>query len=159
MTREYARAPKGVRAGGEVPRNRGPVTTMLGAMDANGVRTLMTIEGGTSAEVFQAFVEQMLVPKLRKGDIVVWDNLGAHKTVAARAAIEKAGARLMFLPPYSPDLNPIELCWSKLKQELKRLRARTHAALDAAIAAAMDRITPQDAQGWFRHCGYRAQPA
>ena len=132
---------------------------MLGAMDANGVRTLMTIEGGTSAEVFQAFVEQMLVPKLRKGDIVVWDNLGAHKTVAARAAIEKAGARLMFLPPYSPDLNPIELCWSKLKQELKRLRARTHAALDAAIAAAMDRITPQDAQGWFRHCGYRAQPA
>ena len=98
----------------------------------------------------------MLVRRLRPGDIVVLDNLGAHKAVAARALIEAAGARLVFLPPYSPDLNPIELRWSKLKGALKDFGARTRDDLDAAIRRAMNLMCPADASGWFKHCGYEA---
>jgi transposase len=156
MTREYARAPRGERAHGQVPRNRGEVTTMLGALDANGVRAMMTVEGGTDADVFEAFLEQVLVRKLRPGDIVVLDNVGAHKPHGMRQLVEAAGARLLFLPPYSPDLNPIELCWSKLKAALKDFGARTRDALDQAIKRAMDLVGADDAEAWFRHCGYEA---
>ena len=157
MTRDYARAPRGQRIGDHVPRNRGTVTTMLAAIALDGWRGMMTVEGGTSGAVFEAFVAHVLVPRLNPGDVVVWDNLGAHKTARARQLVEAAGASVVFLPPYSPDLNPIELCWSKLKNELKRLGARTREALDNAIATAMDAITTSDTAGWIRHCGYSAQ--
>jgi transposase len=156
MTREYGRAPRGERVHGSVPRNRGEVTTMIGALDVCGVRAMMTVEGGTDAEVFEAFLEQVLVRRLRPGDIVVLDNLGAHKPLAARRLVEAAGARLIFLPPYSPDLNPIELCWSKMKAALKDFGARTRESLDIAIKRAMDLIGADDAEAWFAHCGYEA---
>jgi transposase len=129
---------------------------MLGALDARGVRAMMTVEGGTDADVFEAFLEQVLIRKLRPGDIVVLDNVGAHKPHRMRQLVETAGARLLFLPPYSPDLNPIELCWSKLKATLKDFGARTRDALDQAIRRAMDLVSADDAEAWFRHCGYEA---
>jgi len=158
MTREYARGLRGERVQGHTPRNRGTVTTMLGAMGLDGIRAMMTVEGATDAEVFEAFVTHLLVPKLKPGNIVVLDNVGAHKPEGALARIRAAGARVLFLPPYSPDLNPIELAWSKVKALLKKFEALTVAALDAAIAKATELITPEDARGWFEHCGYSAQP-
>jgi transposase len=158
MTREYARGLIGERVPGYAPRNRGTVTTMLGAMGIDGVLAMMTVEGATDAEVFEAFVTHLLVPKLKPGNIVVLDNVGAHKPEGALARIRAAGARVLFLPPYSPDLNPIELCWSKMKALLKKFEALTVAALDAAIARAAELVTPSDARGWFSHCGYSAQP-
>jgi transposase len=156
MTRDYGRAPRGQRVLGSVPRNRGEVTTMIGALGIKGIRALMTVEGGTDADVFEAFVEQFLVRKLQPGDIVVLDNVGAHKPTRIRALVEAAGARLIFLPPYSPDLNPIELGWSKLKGILKDFGARTRDALDAAIRRGIDLIGADDARAWFTHCGYEA---
>lgn len=157
MTREYARAPAGQRVHDSVPRNRGTVTTMLGALGLDGVRAMMTIEGATTAEVFDAFVQHCLVPQLKPGEVVVMDNVGAHKPHSILERIRQAGASVLFLPPYSPDLNPIENCWSKLKAILKGLGARTREALDNAIAQAMDLITPADAAAWFQHCGYAVQ--
>jgi transposase len=156
MTRDYARAPRGQRAHDDVPRNRGTVTTMLGALGLDGILAIMTVEGATDTDVFEAFVTHLLVPKLTPGDIVVMDNLGAHKPPRIAQLIHAAGATLVFLPPYSPDLNPIEECWSKLKAILKSLAARSRGALDGAIAQAVERITPSDATGWFRHAGYSA---
>jgi transposase len=104
--------------------------------------------------VFRAFVARVLVPQLRSGDLVVMDNLSSHKAAGVRAAIESAGATLRYLPPYSPDLSPIEKCWSKVKQLLRSAAARTAEALDGAIAAALRAVTPSDARGWFAHCGY-----
>ena len=157
MTREYARAPRGERAHGAVPRNAGTVTTMIGALDMDGVRAMMTVEGATDAEVFETFLERVLLRKLKPGDIVVLDNVGAHKTAEVRRLIRAAGARVLYLPPYSPDLNPIELCWSKLKALLREFGARTHDALDDAIRRAMDLIDDSDASAWFGHCGYSGQ--
>jgi len=156
MAREYGRAPIGERVRGSVPRNRGVVTTMLGALDYKGVRAMMSVEGATDAEVFEIFLRKVLAPKLRPGDIVILDNVGAHKPEAARQIIEDRGASLLFLPPYSPDLNPIEPCWGKLKGILKDIGARTREALDEAIGRALNMIVPADARGWFEHCGYRA---
>jgi transposase len=158
MTREYARGLRGERVKGYVPRSRGTVTTMIGAMGLDGIRAMMTVEGATDAEVFEAFVTHVLVPKLKPGNTVVLDNVGAHKPEGALARIRAAGARVLFLPPYSPDLNPIELAWSKVKAFLKKFEALTVAALDAAIAAATELVPPNDARGWFEHCGYSAQP-
>ena len=155
MTREYARAPRGERAHGTVPRNAGTVTTMIGALDLWGVRAMMTVEGATDAEVFETFVERVLARKLRPGDIVVLDNVGAHRTERVRELIRAVGASVLYLPPYSPDMNPIELCWSKLKGLLRAFGARTRDALDAAVRRAMDLIDRHDAAGWFRHCGYQ----
>jgi len=157
MTRDWARSPVGERAPGTAPRNRGTVTTILGALASDGVRAVMTIEGGTDAHVFEAFLTHFLVPNLRPGDIVVLDNLGAHKMPFVRQRIEAVGARLRYLPPYSPDLNPIELCWSKVKHYLKTFGARTREALDSAIALAIELVTDEDIAGWFSHCGYSAQ--
>jgi transposase len=157
MTREYARAPRGERAHGFVPRNAGTFTTMIGALDVTGVRAMMTVEGATDAEVFETFLERVLLRRLKAGDIVVLDNVGAHKTSDVRRLIERAGARVLYLPPYSPDLNPIELCWSKLKGILKEFGARTRDALDNAIRTAMDLIGRSDAAAWFKPCGYSGQ--
>lgn len=117
---------------------------------------MMTIEGATDAEVFEAFLEHVLVRKLQPGDIVVLDNVGAHKPERMRQLVQAAGARLVFLPPYSPDLSPIELAWSKLKGALKDFGARTRGGLDDAIKRAMDLICREDAEAWFAHCGYEA---
>lgn len=158
MTREYARAPRGERAHDYIPRCRGTVTTMLGAMTLEGMTALMTIEGGTCADVFVTYVEKVLAPTLEPGDYVVLDNLGAHRSRRALKAIRRAGATPVFLPPYTPELNPIELAWSKLKQLLRDAKARTREALDEAIAQALPRITGRDAHAWFRHCGYAVEP-
>jgi transposase len=157
MTREYARAPRGERAHGSVPRNAGTVTKMIGALDRWDVRAMMTVDGATDAEVFESFVERFLARKLRHGDIVVLDNVGAHRTDRVRELIRAAGASVLYLPPYSLELNPIELCWSKLKALLREFGARTRDALDAAIKRAMDLIDRHDAAGWFRHCGYQVE--
>ena len=137
-----------------VPRNRGHVLTLIGALSVDGIEALMTVEGGTNAAVFRSFVDDHLVPILRHGDVVVMDNLGAHHATGIREAIEAAGARVLYLPPYSPDLNPIELAWSKLKAILRRLGARTLATLIPAVAVAAALVTPTDALAWFSHCGW-----
>ena len=157
MTRTYARAPRGERAHGAVPRNAGTVTTMIGALDVTGVRAMMTIEGATDGEVFETFLDRVLLRKLKPGDIVVLDNVGAHRTDGVRRLIRAAGARILYLPPYSPDLNPIELCWAKLKGLLRDFGARTLDTLNDAIRRAMDLIDGADAAAWFSHCGYSGQ--
>jgi transposase len=157
MTRLYGRAPRGARVVGTVPQNYGANVTMLAALGSHGVEAVMTIEGATDAEVFRAYVEQVLRPTLRPGDIVRMDDLRAHKAAGIREAIEQAGAQVMYLPPYSPDLSPIEPCWSKLKTVLRTAQARTRAALEHAIVQALATITVADAHSWFHHCGYALQ--
>jgi transposase len=157
MAREYARSPIGERAQDDQPARWGDNVSLVGAIGVCGLRTLMTLNGAVDGEAFLAFVEHFLVPCLKPGDIVVMDNLSVHKTTGVREAIESAGAELRYLPPYSPDFNPIEECWSKLKSILRTLAARTRDALDAAIATAMSAVTSQDAVGWFEHSGYRLQ--
>lgn len=153
MTRLYGRAPKGQRVVGSAPQNYGANITMLGALSAAGLSALMTVDGATDGEVFVAFVREVLAPTLSEGDIVVLDNLGAHRS-AARKAVEAKGARLVFLPPYSPDLNPIERCWSKIKTALRAVKARMREALEEAIKQAIAMVTESDARVWFKHCGY-----
>lgn len=119
----------------------------------------MTVNRGTDGDVFLTFIRTLLVPTLKAGDVVILDNLSAHKVSGVREAIEAAGASLLYLPPYSCDYNPIELAWSKLKNILRSLEARTRETLDAAIATAMNCISVSDARGWFNHCGYSSQLA
>jgi transposase len=157
MTRLYGRAPAGERAVGSVPQNYGPNVTMLGALGTQGLQAVMTVDGATDADVFRTSVKQVLGPTLSPGDIVVMDNLQAHKAVGVQQAIARHGARLLYLPPYSPDLSPIEPCWSKVKTALRKVKARTRAMLDTAIAEAMAAVSHADAWGWFKHCGYPLQ--
>lgn len=154
MTRLYGRAPRGERVVGRAPQNYGENVTMLGALSAAGLCALMTVDGATDGDVFTAFVREVLAPTLTEGDIVVLDNLSAHRSAAAHQAVAQRGARLVFLPPYSPDLNPIERCWSKLKTALRAAKARTREALEAAIKQAIATVTESDAHAWFKHCGY-----
>jgi transposase len=151
MTPLYGRAPRGERVHDRRPVNRGRNQTLIGALTLDGVETAMTVEGWTNGPVFLAFVVHCLVPILLPGDVVVLDNLGAHKTQDVRDAIENAGATLLFQPPYSPDLNPIEECWSKVKASLRRSKARTRDALVEAMGEALDAVTPKDSLGWFIH--------
>ena len=154
LTRRHARAPRGQRAVGRVPRNHGPNLTLIAALTAQGVGPAMTLPGATDTAAFLAYVQQVLVPALVPGQIVVMDNLSAHKGEPVRHAIEQVGCRLLFLPPYSPDLAPIEEAFSKIKACLRAVGARTPAALEQAIGQALATVTAQDAAGWFRHCGY-----
>ena len=154
MTRLYGRAPRGERVIGAVPQNYGANVTMLAALGSHGIEAMMTIEGATDTEVFRVYVEQVLRPTLHPGDIVIMDNLRAHKASGIREAIEQIGARLLYLPPYSPDLSPIERCWAKLKTYLRKAKARTREALDAAITEALITVTAADAHGWFAYSGY-----
>ena len=126
---------------------------MLAALGSQGVEAMMTIDGATDAEVFRVYVEQVLRPTLRPGDIVIRDNLQAHKAAGIHEAMAQAGAPLHYLPPYSPDLSPIERCWSKLKTALRTAKARTREALEQAIAQALATISAADARSWFHHCG------
>jgi transposase len=154
MTREYARAACGERAPGRRPFGWGDNITLIGALTVGGLRTMMTVNGGTTGDVFLAFVRQLLVPALRPGDVVVMDNLSAHKVAGVREEIEAVGAFVLYLPPYSFDFNPIELAWSKVKAFLRSAEARSREALERAVAAAMNLITRDEAVAWFRHCGY-----
>lgn len=126
--------------------------TILGAMSLDGMVATMTIEEATDADIFLAFLEQVLCPALKQGDLVVMDNLSSHKVAEVRSWIESAGAQLLYLPPYSPDLNPIEKAWAKLKQSLRSAQARTKDALEQAVTDAIKLITPENAKAWFRCC-------
>jgi transposase len=151
----YAYAPKGERAYCKVPRNRGKNTTLLASMTFDeGMGECMVIEGSTTAAVFEGYVENFLAPKLREGQIVVMDNLKAHKGERVRELIEAKGCEILFLPPYSPDLNPIEEAFSKIKGILRRIGARTREALVEAISEALSMVTTRDARGFFGHCGH-----
>lgn len=155
MTRLRARAPKGERAYGSVPRNRGKNTVLMASMTLDGAMgECMAVEGSTKAFVFEFYVEHFLAPSLWPGQIVVMDNLGAHKTERVRELIEGRGCELWFLPAYSPDLNPIEEAFSKVKNTVRKAAARTREALVEAMGDALWSVTLQDARGWFAHCGY-----
>ena len=160
MTRLYARAPRGRRAYGQVPRNRGKNTTLIAAITLEGAMgESVAVEGATDAEAFEAYVEHFLVPSLEEGQVVVLDGLGAHRTQRVRELVEGRGANLVFLPSYSsPDLNPIEEAFSKIKQLLvRKVGARTREALVEAIGRALAAVTSEDAAGWFAHAGYEPQ--
>jgi transposase len=157
----YGWAPKGQRAWGKAPTNRGKNTTVLAAMTHKGLLVSMTVEGAANTEAFLTYLDELLGPALHPGQTVLMDNLRVHKAQAVRERIEARGCRLVFLPRYSPDFNPIEGAFSKLKTFLRRVQARTRELLEAAIGAGLQTITTQDAQGWFEHCGYplMAQPS
>jgi transposase len=155
MTRLRARDPRGRRAYGRVPRNRGKNTTLIASMTLEGAMgPAMAVEGATDRRVFEAYVERFLAPTLSEGQIVLMDNLGAHKTERVRELVEARGAQVWFLPGYSPDLNPIEEAFSKVKALLKKAAARTKETLIEAIAEALAAATCEDARGWFVHSGY-----
>lgn len=153
MTRRYGRARKGDRAVDSAPHGRWHTTTLIAAVGVEGAKAPMVVEGATDTEVFTAYVEQVLVPELRPGTVVVMDNLAPHKAPAVAAMIQAAGAALWLLPPYSPDLNPIELMWAKVKGLLRAAKARTQQELWDAIATALTAVSTDDVKGWFRHCG------
>ena len=157
MARLYGRAPGGQRAGGAVPHGRWERLTMLGGLSLDGLVACLAVEGATDTAVMIAFTKHVLVPALRPGQTVILDNLSVHRAAGVRRLIEAAGCRLLFLPPYSPDFNPIEQAWSKLKTLLRGMGARTTAALHAALTTLVDRITGSDARAYFHHCGYAAQ--
>src|SRR4051812_30104127 len=159
MTRLRARAPRGERAYGKVPRKRGKNTTLIAAITLEGAMgESMTVEGATDALAFEAYVEHFLAPSLCEGQVVVLDGLGAHRTEKVRELVQARGADLVFLPSYSPDLNPIEEAFSKIKALVVRKEgARVREALVEAIGRALAAVTPEDAAGWFAHAGYWPQ--
>jgi transposase len=152
----YAWARTGERARGEAPRNWGSNVTLLASMGLSGMGPCVAVEGTTTGAVFEAYLENVLAPSLRPGQVLVMDNLSSHKGPRVRKLIEGRGCELLYLPPYSPDLNPIEQAFAKLKASLRRAGARTFEALIEAMGRALDKITDRDTWGFFRHCGYRA---
>jgi transposase len=154
LTRLRGRAPKGERVHASAPHGHWHTTTMMSSIRLDGSTACMTLEGTTDTESFHAYVGQVLVPTLRPGDIVIMDNLSPHKSDPTLALITNAGAQVLFLPAYSPDLNPIEKMWSKVKSLLRGAEARTLADLITAIGQALAKVTAQDALGWFASCGY-----
>jgi transposase len=154
MTRLLGRAPKGERLLAKIPHGHWKTTTLIAALGIEGVRCSMVVDGAVNGDIFESFVAQVLVPELHAGDVVVMDNLSSHKRERTRELIEGAGAELHFLPPYSPDLNPIEMIFSKIKQVLRSLACRTKDQLWRAMQDVLDRVTPSDAMNCFRHCGY-----
>jgi transposase len=146
---------RGQRAYCSVPRNRGANTTLLSSMSVEGMGPSLAVEGATTAAVFETYVEEVLAPSLRPGQLVVMDNLAAHKGERVKELIEDRGCELLYLPPYSPDLNPIEEAFSKIKRILRKAESRTREALVEAMGAAIWAVTAKDARGFFEHCGYR----
>jgi transposase len=159
MTRLRGRAPRGQRLVEKVPHGHWKTTTLIAALDQRGIRCATTVDGAINGAVFVAFVQQVLVPTLRPGEVVILDNLSAHKLPAVRAAVEAADAVLLYLPPYSPDYNPIELAFSKLKQLLRSAQHRFVEPLWRDTQRLLDAITPTNAQNFLRHCGYIATTA
>lgn len=157
MTRLRGRAPRGERLIAKTPHGHWMTTTLIAALGLTGVRCSTVVDGAVNADVFEAFIQQVLVPELREGDVVVMDNLSSHKRSTTRQLIEAAGARLVFLPPYSPDLNPIEMIFAKIKQCLRSLAHRTRQSLWDAMQSVLDQVTPTDAANCYRHCGYTLQ--
>jgi transposase len=154
LQRRRGRSPRGQRCVAAGPQGHWKVATMIGAVRLDGPLTCATLDGATDAASFLAWITHDLCPALHPGDVVVMDNLSAHKTPGVRTAIEAAGAQLIYLPPYSPDFNPIENMWSKVKEALRSTAARTLDALGDAVAAALSKVTSDDCQGFFTHCGY-----
>jgi len=158
MTRLYGRAPRGQRLVEGVPEAHWQTTTLISAIRSEGVVASLAFQGATDEMAFRTYLERLLVPELRPGDIVVLDNLAAHRVGAVARLIRKAGAGGWYLPPYSPDLNPIEKIWSKVKAVVRKAKARTTEAVWEAVARGLEAVTPQDCQGCFASCGYHATP-
>jgi len=154
MTRLRGRALRGERLIDRSPHGHWKTSTLIAALGIEGVRCSTLVDGAVNADVFEAFAEQVLVPALRPGDVVVLDNLSSHKRARTRELIEAAGAELVFLPPYSPDLNPIEMVFSKIKHRLRSLACRTVEKLWSSMRSVLDEVTASDATNCFRHCGY-----
>jgi transposase len=159
LTRRYGRAPRGERVEGLVPRGHWKVVTLTAAVRLSGVGACLAFDGATDAACFETYVGDCLSPTLRAGDIVIMDNLSCHKTAAVAGLIRAAGAEVRYLPAYSPDLNPIEEMFSKLKAILRAAAARTIDTLIDAMGEALRAVTPGDILGWFKHCGYRYKQA
>jgi len=157
MTRSRGRAPAGERLLARIPFGHWKTTTLIAALDNNGVRCSTVVDGAVNGDVFEAFVKQVLLPQLKPGDLVVLDNLSSHRRQSIQLLIESAGAGLRFLPPYSPDLNPIEMVFAKVKQLLRSLACRTRDALWQTMQSVLDQVTASDAANCFRHCGYTLQ--
>ena len=158
MTRRYGRAKRGHRLVAAVPHGHWKTTTFVGALRCDGMTAPFVIDGAINGELFLAYVEQILVPTLRSGDVVIMDNLRVHKMAGVREAIEAVGAKLLFIPPYSPDLNPIELAFSKLKAQLRAKAIRTVEALWDALGDLCGRFSPEECANYFRHDGYFQSP-
>jgi transposase len=154
MTRLRGRAPRGERLIAKVPHGHWKTTTLIAALGVGGVRCSTVVDGAVNGDIFEAFVEQVLVPELRPGDVVVMDNLSSHKGARTRALIEGAGAEVRVLPPYSPGLNPIEMIFTKTKHPLRSLGCRTRKALWEAMQSVLDAVTPRDAANCYKHRGY-----
>jgi transposase len=159
LARLYGRAPRGERLVGRVPQAHWEMTTLVSAVRRGGVVASLVFPGATDEAAFRTYLERVLVPALRPGDLVVLDNLAAHRVGAVARAIRKAGAGVWYLPPYSPDFNPIEKVWAKVKALLRKVAARTTEALWDAIGQALQAVTAQDCHGCFESCGYHATPA
>ncbi len=158
LVRLYARALRGQRARGTRPQKRGQNVSMIGAIALKGIVASINLVGSTDGLTFEAFVLRKLVPNLWPGATVVWDNSTIHKGEAIEQAIIEAGAKLIYLPPYSPDFNPIENFWSKVKNTLRSIGARTYQALESAIAEAYSQVSLKDIRNWFAHCCYCTSP-
>jgi transposase len=156
MTRQRGRAARSERLVDKSPHGHWQTTTLIAALGMEGIRCSTVVDGAVNADVFEAFIEHVLVGELGPGDVVVMDNLSSHKRRRVRTLIEAAGARLAYLPPYSPDLNPIELVFSKIKQLLRSLAQRTKDALWRSMQSVLDAVTARDSRHCFRHCGYVA---
>ncbi len=154
MTRLRGRAPRGRRLIAKTPHGHWQTTTLIAALGIEGMCCSTVVDGAINGDIFEAFVEQVLVPQLRPGDVVIMDNLSSHKRASTEQLIQNAGAMLLFLPPYSPDLNPIEMIFAKIKQLLRSLACRSREVLWGAMQSVLDQVTPTDAANCYRHCGY-----
>jgi transposase len=157
MTRRYGRAMGGQRVNEGVPAGHWRTLTILGAVSLSGWVSTMVIEAPTDGDVFLTYLEQVLCPQLKPGQIVVMDNLAAHKVSGVKGLIQQTGASLLYLPPYSPDFNPIEKCWAQFKQRLRALKARSLSALQLAVDDALTVLKPEHVAAYFKHCGYGIQ--
>jgi len=157
MVRTYGRAPIGTRVEGDKPRHTGSNISLVGALGLSGITAIMMLAGAVDGVAFETFLEKTLAPTLHPGDIVLMDNVKTHKGKKVKEMIHSTGAKLRYLPRYSPDFSPLENCWSKLKELLRGIAARTVDTLEEGVKNALDKITEKDIRGWFKHCGYRIQ--
>lgn len=155
MTRLRGRAPRGERVRESVPRNYGAQTSVISTMGLAGPEAVWTLEGAVDTDAFNVYVERVLGPTVRRGDILVLDNLGAHRASRIEEMAEARGAQVIWLAPYSPDFSPIELMWSKIKAAMRAAKARTREELERALVSALELVTDSDCLGWFTHCGYQ----
>ncbi|HEY0098332.1 MAG TPA: transposase [Pyrinomonadaceae bacterium] len=151
----YGRAPRGQRVRESVPRNYGPQTSIISAVSLEGAEATTTVEGAVDTDTFNAYIEQVLRPTIRPGDVLVLDNLSAHRASRLEIVAAECGAQVLWLAPYSPDFSPIELMWSKIKTAMRSAKARTAEELNDALVAALQLVTRGDCSGWFTHCGYQ----